>query len=178
MRGLREFIFERFDLKKLENVKVSYDVLPEVIYLEAPDNYSESDIQIYLNDVAAKNMPTSQSNASRLFGKNAKNIDDAYFEYEKFEHITDSDTSKYEITIEWDKQYDQSKTDKTMNLYKITNLKYIVLFSDFEIYCELDDQIPETMEKIFRATDSDKVNDYKMSIKYNKELTEYDIAEK
>lgn len=178
MRRLSEFLFERFDKKGLENVKVVFDVLPEIVYIEAPDNYSESDIQIYLNDVVENNMPVSKSNVSRLFGKNAQYIDDAYFEYEKFEHISDEETKDYDVLIKWDKQYDEKKTSKKLNIFKLTKMKYIILFSDFEIYCETDDQIKETVDKIFLATDKDKVNNYEISIKYNPELTEYDIADK
>ena len=177
MRGIKEFIFERFDLKHLENVKIIYDVFPEVIYVEAPVNYSESDIQIYINDVAGNNMPSSYSNSSRLFGKNAQYIDDAYFEYEKFEHVYDKSLSDDKINIKWDKQYDEQRTEKQLDIYKITKLKYVILFSDFEIYCENDDQIRETISKIFKATDSDKVNYFEMSIKYNEEESSYDIKQ-
>ena len=178
MRGIREFIFERFDQKHLENVKVSYDILPEIIYIEAPLNYSESDLQIYINDVASNNMPSSPENAKRLFGKNSGYIDDAYFEYDKFEHLNDSNTDNIKINIKWDKQYDEKKTEKDLSIFKITNMKYVILFSDFDIYCETDDQIHETIDKIFKATDNDKVNDFEYSIKYNSEATEFDIAEK
>lgn len=178
MRGIREFIFERFDRKQLENVKACYDIMPETIYIEAPSNYSESDLQIYINDVASTNMPSSHNNARRLFGKNSGYIDDAYFEYDKFEHINNFDKESNKINIAWDKQYDENKTDKDLSVFKITNMRYIILFSDFEIYCETDDQIQETMEKIFKATDNDKVNDFEFSIKYNSEKTEFDIAEK
>lgn len=178
MRGIREFIFERFDRKSLQNVKVSYDILPETIYIEAPTNYSESDLQIYINDVASKNMPASTENASRLFGKNAEYIDDAYFEYDKFEHLNDIETDEIKINIKWDKQYDEQKTEKDLDVFKITKMRYIILFSDFDIYCENDDQIHETVDKVFKATDNDKVNDFEYSIKYNADNLEFDIAEK
>lgn len=178
MKGIREFIFERFDKKQLENVKVCYNILPETIYVEAPTNYSESDLQIYINDVASNNMPSSSNNANRLFGKNSQYIDDAYFEYDKFEHLNDSDPDDVTINIKWDKKYDEQKTEKDLNIFKITNMRYIILFSDFEIYCENDDQIHETIDKIFKATDNDKVNDFEYSIKYDSEALEYDIAEK
>ena len=178
MKGIREFIFERFDKKSLENVKVCYNILPETIYVEAPINYSESDLQIYINDVASNNMPSSTNNANRLFGKNSQYIDDAYFEYDKFEHLNESDPKDVKINIKWDKKYDEQKTEKDLNVFKITNMRYIILFSDFEIYCENDDQIKETIDKIFKATDNDKVNDFEYSIEYDADALEYDIAEK
>lgn len=176
MRGIREFIFERFDLTKLQNLKITYDVTPEELYIEAPANYSESEIQIYLGDKFLEDLPSGKSNASRLFGKNASYIDDAYFEYDKFEHMNDS--SIHDADIKWDKQYDTSKAEKDTDLFKITKMRYIILFSDFEIYVENEDKIAETMEKIFKATDSDKVNDYNIKITYNSELTEYDEINK
>ena len=175
MKRLKEFIFERFNLTKLENVKVIYDVYPEELLIEAPENYSESDMQIYLCDKFLDSLPSGQSNSNRLFGKNAQYIDDAYFEYDKFEHIVDSDK---EVDIEWDKQYDTIKADKKTDTFKITHMRYVILFSDFEIYVESDDQIDQTIGKIFRATDTDKVNDFNIIIKYNSELTEYDKINK
>ena len=53
-------------------------------------------------------------------------------------------------------------------------MKYVVLFSDFEIYCETEDDIVGTIEKIFKATDSDKVNDYPIKIIYNPDETKYE----
>ena len=175
MRTLKEFIFERFDLTKLENVKITYDIYPEELYIEAPENYSESDMQIYLGDKFLDNLPSGKSNSTRLFGKNAQYIDDAYFEYDKFEHMKDSDK---DVDIAWDKQYDTSKAEKKTDTFKVTKMRYVILFSDFEIYVENEDKIDETIEKIFRATDSDKVNDFNIKITYNPELTEYDKINK
>lgn len=175
MKGIREFIFEKFEQTKISNVKISYDIIPEELYLEAPENYSESDLQIYLGDKFFESLPAGKDNASRLFGKNARYIDDAYFEYDKFEHSQDN---SHKVDIEWDKQYDTSKAETKTDIFKIIGLKYVILFSDFEIYVESEDKIDSTIEKIFRATDSDKVNDFDIKITYNPELTEYDKINK
>ena len=51
MKNLVQFIKEELKSKVVENVKVVFDVLPEQFYLTAPEGYSESDIQIYLDDI-------------------------------------------------------------------------------------------------------------------------------
>lgn len=176
MKHISKFINEQLNLSTVHNVKAAYKVEPSTIYIEVPVNYSESDIQIYIGDMMIENMPSSETNCSRLFGKNAQYIDDAYFDYERIEPI--STGSNIEPNIKWDNKYDDSKMKVDLHIMKIESLKYFILFSDFEIYCENDDQIPETMEKIFKASDSDSINDYKLSIRYSKELTEYDEPNK
>lgn len=175
MKPLTKFILEKFEKNTLKNLKVVYDVQPESITLEVPENYSESQMQIYLGDRFYESLPAAQDNVRRLFGKNAEYIDDAYFEYESITHDTDTyNKDDFEADIEWDSQYDKNAEGKKMNIFTVKNMKYVILFSDFEIYCETDDDIVGTIEKIFKATDSDKVNDYPIKIIYNPDETKYE----
>lgn len=177
MRTLKEFIFETFEKQTLHNVKVQYDAEKEKIVFEAPATYSENDLIIYITDLFLDNMPSGKDNSSKFFGKNAQYIDDAYFEYEKIEHINNTSYSG-DIDFEWDKQYDEDKADKDLNYFIVTNLKYTILFSDFEIFSESIDNIDNDINKIFSVTDSNKINTYKIRIRYNPEKLEYNKEDK
>ena len=65
----------------LKNLQATYKG-PESLFVQVPKTYSESDVQIYLDDVLLKQMPGGQDQEStKLFGdNNVKNINDAHFE--------------------------------------------------------------------------------------------------
>jgi len=170
MKSLKQFILEEFKSNVVENVKLVFDIEPSEFYLNAPETYSESDIQIYLGDVLLNELPSENSKYKNLLGKNADNINDAYFEYDKFEHIQDSNIEEFDL--EWDKYYDEKHNDKKLDTFKITNLKYIILFDSFEILDDTDD-IKKTLDEIFHKLDSSNINKYPVTIKYNSDLLEY-----
>lgn len=170
MKNLINYIKESYSTITLYDVKVVFDVLPKEFYLSAPESYSESDIQIYLGDILLSKLPSENDKYSHLLGKNKDNISDAYFEYEKFEHINDYDK---DVNLEWDSYYDERLKDDKLNTFKLTNLKYIILFNEFDIKDDNKDDIKETMNTIFKAFDSSNINKYPVEIQYNSDLLEY-----
>lgn len=172
MKNIVRYIKESYEELVVNNLKVVYDVLPEEIYLTAPASYSESDIQIYLGDSFLSELPSENEKYSKAFGKNKKFINDAYFEYDKFEHIN-KDIKDVDVDIEWDSSYDERTNNDELNLFKITNLKYIILFDQF-VLMDDKDNIENIINKIFNNLNSNDLNKYPLEIKYNSELTEYD----
>lgn len=170
MKSLTKFINEQFDKYVVENVKVTFDVLPEEFFLNAPEDYSESDLQIYLGDRLLPELPSENDKYSKLLGKNDVNIADAYFEYEKFEHLQKSDND--EFNLEWDPEYDEKKKDENLDTFKLTKLKYVILFDEFELMDDESD-VKETLDEIFTKFDSSNINKYPVEIKYNSELLEF-----
>lgn len=168
MKSLKKFIKEQYETTKIQNVKAVFDIFPEEFYLNAPENYSESDLQIYLCDVLLKELPADNNDKfKKLIGKNYDNINDAYFEYDKFEHLNE-DIQEY--SLKWDPYYDE-KNKSELNTFKLTKLKYIILFDEFEILSEGD--IKETLNNIFAQLDSSRINKYPVDIKYNPDKLEY-----
>ena len=104
MKSLVKFITEKYENITVKNVKVVFDIFPEEFYLNAPENYSESDVQIYIGDVLLKELPADNDKFKNLIGKNYDDINDAYFEYEKFEHLNE-DINEY--SLKWDPYYDE-----------------------------------------------------------------------
>lgn len=170
MKSLKQFIKEEYETKKVENLKLVFNVKPEEFYLNAPETYSESDIQVYIGDVLLKELPADNDKYSKLLGKNVENINDAYFEYDKFEHMQDSDID--EFNLEWDQYYDEKHNEDKLDVYKITNLRYVIMFDEFEILDDSDD-IRKTLDEIFHKLDSSNINKYPVEIEYDSKQLEY-----
>lgn len=171
MKNLTQYIKEAYDKFSVNDLKVVFDILPEIYTLTAPETYSESDLQIYLGDVILSKLPSEDEKYQKLFGKNINNINDAYFEYDKFEHSSD-DYEDEQINLKWDKHYDENKKDVKLNMFKLTKLKYIILFDSFELLDNSDD-VDKTLNEIFSKMDSSDINDYPVTIKYNPDELEY-----
>lgn len=170
MKSLKQFIKEEYEANKVENLKLVFNVKPEEFYLNAPETYSESDIQIYIGDVLLKELPADNNKYSKLLGKNVENINDAYFEYDKFEHMQDSDVD--EFNLEWDQYYDEKHNEDKLDVYKITNLRYVIMFDEFEILDDTDD-IRKTLDEVFHKLDSSNINKYPVEIEYDSKQLEY-----
>jgi hypothetical protein len=92
MRTLREYIEksvahhisgrlnEAYDVYRLNEVIVKYNVVPEDYIVQAPNTYTEDNITLFMADKLFNNVPSSADNADKFFGKNAENIFDVYFE--------------------------------------------------------------------------------------------------
>jgi len=171
MKNLTQYIKEAYDKFEVNDLKVVFDILPEIYTLTAPETYSESDLQIYLDDVILSKLPSEDEKYQKLFGKNINNINDAYFEYDKFEHSSD-DYEDEQINLKWDKHYDENKKDVKLNMFKLTKLKYIILFDSFELLDNSDD-VDKTLNEIFSKMDSSDINDYPVTIKFNPDELEY-----
>ena len=177
MKSLVQYIKEGYENKVISNVKAVFTVSPEDFYINAPSTYSESDLQIYLVDRLLPELPSENQKYSNLLGKNVKNISDSYFEYDKFEHLTDKED--IELNLEWDDEYDSSKSsdEKELDIYKFENLKYVIMFDEFEYLEEEDDNdVRSIIDKIFLKLDSSNINKYPIEIKYSSDLTEYEEA--
>jgi hypothetical protein len=86
MRTLREYIEksvahhisgrlnEAYDVYRLNEVIVKYDVVPEDYIVQAPNTYTEDNITLFMADKLFNNVPSSADNADKFFGKNAENI--------------------------------------------------------------------------------------------------------
>lgn len=171
MKTLKQYINEEFTPTTVSDVKVVFDVSPEEIYIAAPGTYSESDIQIFLHDVFMMKLPSENDKYKNLLGKNRDEISDAYFEYDSFTH---EDSYEGEYDFEVDSHYDDKVKEDDLETYKITGLKYIILFDEFEILDKKTDDVKGTLDEIFTKLDSSELNEYPAEIKYNPDLLEFE----
>lgn len=169
MKKLTDFINESINednqviTKEFQNVKVIYDG-PIDFFIKAPIKYSESDIQIYLEDICLNKLPGAQNNASRFFGMNSNNISNRYFEYSS---ITTSQAENPTINIDWDNHYDQSVKGEDLAIFEIKNIKYIIEFDKFILKDVTEDSYSDVLNNIFTQTISSASHKYPIEISLN-----------
>lgn len=170
MKDIVRYIKESVDVYRLNKVVAEYLIQPEEIIFQAPESYSESDIQIYIGDKYLNDMPSFMDYADKFFGTNADNIIDARFEYDTFTHV-DVEPKDY---IEWDSKYD-SKISKDVKLeyFKLTNVKYIIEFDRFDMENVTDDDVKEHLISVFKAAESNDANEWPLEITFNEDTLEF-----
>lgn len=170
MKTLKTFINESENLTntRLNSVEVKYDCSPSPYYITAPESYQESDVQQYMNDKLLNELPSSQNYVDIFFGANADNIYDAYFEYTDFSR---TESTSEHIDLPWDPHYalkPESGDDK-LNVFKVTDLKYIIKFDRFDLVNVSRYNVQNTLNSIFDATVSNDANVYPITLSLNNE---------
>ena len=171
MKSIKQYILEAVEAYRLNNVDAKYKVEPEVIILQAPETFQESDIQQYMDDMWLEKLPSNSDYSEKFFGKNNDSIYDVHFEYDIFEHM-DIEPKDY---IEWNSKYADKKTNDDIKLdyFKIKNLKYIISFDRFDLVDVDDDTVKEKLIDIFKAAESNNDNEWPIEIKFDENLLDY-----
>ena len=177
MKALTHFIKESL-LKEeneefsINNVIVRYDC-PSSLFIQIPSKYSESDMQMYLDDELLDKLPGSSQLAKKFFGKNSENIIDAYFEYDS---ISQAMGKEQKADLVWDDKYDSTIKDSSeLTIYQISNLKYIIEFEKFSFDNTVDDtNVRETLENLLQTTVSNSINKYPIEISLNNSNITFD----
>ena len=177
MKTLKQFIKESIIKEENEefsinNVIVRYDC-PSSLFIQIPSKYSESDMQIYLDDELLDKLPGSAPLANKFFGKNSENIIDAYFEYD---YISQAIGKEQKADLVWDEKYDSNIKDSSeLIIYQISNLKYIIEFEKFSFDNTIDDtNVKETLENLLQTTVSNYINKYPIEISLNNSNITFD----
>ena len=177
MKTLKQFIKESLIKEENEefsinNVIVRYDC-PSSLFIQIPSKYSESDMQIYLDDELLDKLPGSSQLANKFFGKNSENIIDAYFEYDSISQAMGKDQK---ADLIWNEKYDSNIKDSSeLIIYQISNLKYIIEFEKFSFDNTIDDtNVRETIENLLQTTVSNYINKYPIEISLNNSNITFD----
>lgn len=159
MKSLKQYISEVAadgGETTLNKVTVTFK-FPEDTVIEAPVMYGIEDISIYLEDTLLPKLPGGEeSDASKLFGDNIKNITDMYLNYDSFDNADGGAAD-----IKWNRSYNPSKNSAEMKTVRMTGLSYIIEFSKFVISGITDksdaaDKMYDIMEYAARNNDGDK----------------------
>ena len=164
MKSLQQFILEEYNDYRVKNLEVPYIVNPKNDYIifKIPEAWSEDNFQIYLQDMYLNDMPGGEDYAEDFFGKNAENIFDVVFEYNKYEKSEDIDKDDY---IDFDTNYDNKIKDDAKFVYvKLEKLRYIIKFDEFDLKDESIDDINKTLIEIFKQCESSKENEWPLEI--------------
>ena len=177
MKTLKQFIKESLIKEEneefsIDNLVVRYDC-PSSLFIQIPSKYSESDMQIYLDDELLDKLPGSSQLAKKFFGKNSENIIDAYFEYDSIAQAMGKDQK---ADMVWDEKYDSSVKDSSeLTIYQISNLKYTIEFEKFSFDNTIDDtNVRETIENLLQTTVSNSINKYPIEISLNNSNITFD----
>lgn len=163
MKNLVQYIKESLDKVNITDLKVIFDC-PSKYYLEVPQKYSESDIQIYLDDTLLNDLPSEQKQAQKLFLNNAQNISDAHFEYDS---IDEALGNNQKADLEWNETYDNSVNNEERHIMQINNLKYVLEFEKFDLEDIEEDKIKETIETVFNSCVSNNEHKWSINISLN-----------
>lgn len=165
MKTFTQYIKEELEKHTVENLKVTYSANKHEIYIDCPETYQEDDIHQYIDDLLLDQMPSNQDIAEKYFRSNVKYLNDAYFEYDSFERFTyKRDTSEIKYKEELGKDV---STDIKIVSFKITNLRFKLLFSKFEVMLEENDDLEDTIHKIFGAYESNNYNTSDVRFSYD-----------
>ena len=177
MKTLKQFIKESL-LKEeneefsINNVIVKYDC-PSSLFIQIPSKYSESDMQIYLDDTLLDKLPGSMQFAKKFFGKNSDNIIDAHFEYDSISQAMGKDQK---VDLVWDEKYDRDIKDSSeLITVQISNLKYTIEFEKFFFDHTINDtNVRKTLETLLQTTVSNSINKYPIEISLNNSNITFD----
>lgn len=177
MKALTQFIKESLIKEENEefsinNLIVRYDC-PSNYFIQIPSKYSESDMQIYLDDELLDKLPGSTELSKKFFGKNSDNIIDTYFEYDSIAQAMGKDQK---ADLVWDEKYDSSIDNSSeLTIYQISNLKYTIEFEKFSFDNTIDDtNVRETLENLLQTTVSNSINKYPIEISLNNSNITFD----
>ena len=117
-----------------------------------------------------ESMPSNDTLAKKYFGNNANNIIDARFEFEEKKEAKEG----LHCTFEFDESIDDKYKGDTDHLkkYELTNLRYIIDWSEFDVINTSDDSLMYDLWDIFKRTKSSNI------VKYMDDKIELDIQEK
>lgn len=167
MKSLSNYILEEYNTYRLNYVTVRFTTKENTI-IEVPEKYTNSDIELYLNDALLEKMPSNYEFAEDLFGTNATNIIDAFFEFERIDPV-----SNQKPDIEFVPNKGDNERDSKLVLYTIKNLVYVISFDRFDVLNGNDDNIKGILDLIFKTVESNSLNDYPIELHYDDKNLEY-----
>lgn len=167
---IRQNISEALENHSVENLSVTYKCDKDEVFINCPETFQEDDIHQYIDDLLLEQMPSNQDIAKKYFRNNVKYINDAYFEYDGFQRLG---YKKDIVDITYDDDLGKDAPDNIKIVtFKLTNLRFKMLFTKFDIMIDENEDINETLDKIFDAYESNDYNDTDITFKYDS--CEYD----
>lgn len=176
MKTLYDYIFEELENFEILDLNVYFNIIcnnNNILIIEALNKFSESDLQIYLDDELLQKFPSKRDLAQKFFGKNVDYIYDAYIEYDKFEHISKEENNE-NVDLEWNNRYENTtKDEQDLGIFKIYNPRYVIKFEKFELKESDKDDINKSLIDIFKRAESNNLNNYPVQLKFDEKNIEY-----
>ena len=159
------YIKEAFEQKSINNLEVTYKCVKDEVLVNCPETFQEDDIHQYIDDLLLEQMPSNQDIAKKYFRNNVKYINDAYFEYDSFQRLN---YKKDDVDITYDDNFGKDAPEEIKIVtFKLTNLRFKMMFTKFDLMIDEDEDIKETLDKIFGAYESNDYNDTDIMFEYD-----------
>ena len=160
MKSLLQYILEEYNSYRCTDVHLEYEIIitenykTNEIAFEVPASYSEDDFQIYLQDLYLDKLPGNTKDDKKKLGVNYDNIVDTNFEYKEYVKTEE----RPDNFVEWVESYDNhvNKSEDEFGYVVLTDLKYNMEFSQFDIDSESENDIYDDLVQIFKTMNIQK----------------------
>lgn len=169
MKSLLSYIKEELNQYKytIPELKVTWSA-PDKVYVQVPSNMDDDAITQYMNDVLIEQTPVGTQYAKKLFDKQADNINDATWQFDKCEDAQSSDV----IYVAYN---GDNKSNNDLTIKEIDGLKLTATFVDFVVANVKDiDSIDNALWTIFKNTQSSYTNKWIVELTLDKDDITYD----
>ena len=174
MKSLSQYILEEFNTFRCKDVTIPFDIIvnkSNQISFQVPEIYSESDFQIYLQDLYLESLPGNNKETQDKLGNNYNNLFDTNFEYDEYLKTNDEP----EDFIEWKESYDDkvNKNEDEFGYVTLSNLKYYMKFDIFDIDVESETDIHDTIIQIFNTMNIEDDDDLPFNLILDEKNIDY-----
>lgn len=146
----------------INDLEVTYTTKSGSLYIQVPENYTEDNIQLYLDNISSTDMPGNDEDGPELFGQeNYEQLIDVYFSYDR---LTIPEDATIKPDVEWDKRYDNKQDPNAkLTLYSIDNIQYILRFEKF-IVDTMNKNLDNILKDLFKNSESNSIHPWLFEI--------------
>lgn len=178
MKSLVQFLLESENqIIMVNDLKATWEISDSKgndVTIRVPQDYSDDDIQQYVNDLLLESMPSDDDLAKEYFGANADDIVDANIEYDEAKQTDDKD-----VTIDFDSSLDDKYkgNEDDFKSIKLVGLRLVVMFDKLDVMNTSEDTLSEDLLELFKRTESSdnvKYMNGKIMLKIEEKDLEFD----
>lgn len=151
MKSLTLYIKEELQQYIIPELSVTWSA-PDKTYIQVPSDMDDDAIIQYLNDSLTEQTPLGTKYSDKMFDKQADNLNDATWQFDKREDAENSDVVYVAYTGD-------GKPNSDLVIKEINGLKLVGTFVDFVVSNVKDkDKVKDALWTIFKNTQSSYTN--------------------
>lgn len=167
MKSLTLYIKEELQQYSIPELTVTWSA-PNKTYIQVPSDMDDDAIIQYMNDVMAEQTPVGTNYAKKLFDKQADNINDATWQFDKCEDVENSDV----VYVAYN---GDNKSNNELVIKEVDGLKLTATFIDFIVANVKDkDKVKDALWTVFKNTQSSYTNKWIVELTLDKDDIVFD----
>lgn len=167
MKSLTLYIKEELQQYIIPELSVTWSA-PDKTYIQVPSDMDDDAIIQYLNDSLTEQTPLGTKYSDKIFDKQADNLNDATWQFDKCKDAENSDVVYVAYTGD-------GKPNNDLVIKEINGLKLLATFVDFVVANVKDiDSIDNVLWTIFKNTQSSHTNKWIVELTLDKDDITYD----